>query len=773
MAQQRRGYAASAAARAAQMNLDSGRRPERVREPNYQDERAKYGAMFMNPGSDNEPSPEPTLAPTRRPRPPPFLFHFDVDDSDSGSESTDIEEEGSISELRSAYSEPTLSAPPQTSHHRDPRHQDHRKDHHQRRAHPQSHYTQASPLDSKEREALLERVRRLSSSEAETAAALARATAENAVLAEEASHWRAVAKEAASSRRAAREALSEVSAENARLAAAYSAQRLEAAALQEALTHERSQAEARVVQLEQALRTAESHIDALSKGGKPSSNGGERFREGNDHAAPFQTATDNSQQHHASNEEGAGSYPNYSSSNGAWDQERQDLLGLLERLQEQLAAHAAQQEREQQQQHQQRRTPSGRRHQAPSPAPPSGPAAEDERTPQRSRGTPVATSRFEFNAAADQTPNNANFASWQQSPQPRSGMSTPVHSNFKMPAGFTNTGSASKEPGVASAFKTPATAEPVGLRYESSYEESTTTTKASAGHRQPKEASKSTQATPMAATPPLSATRPSSGDRPAATTPPSATHAAMPAEEPPISAKKTLPELKAAADKLVQQKRYDAALQQYNAALTEAESLQDSSGIVAVLCSRASALTAVGRFLESAADCCRAEKAAARRGCPRAIDLRAEAFSLMGAYELAAEDLQWLRKVSESNGSGGPTPALTARLQDARRAAAEATPRNHYAVLGVKSCATSAEIKSSYKTLALRLHPDKAADTLGHESATTLFSLLSAAHTTLGNTQSRRTYDLQLLRQKYAMGADNGGSRQGGTGSPGPQWGWR
>jgi DnaJ family protein C protein 7 len=242
----------------------------------------------------------------------------------------------------------------------------------------------------------------------------------------------------------------------------------------------------------------------------------------------------------------------------------------------------------------------------------------------------------------------------------------------------------------------------------------------------------------------------------------------------------TAAELKNSADKLFRQKRYDDALKQYNAALAAAETAAASEEeidndalpmVIGLLCSRATALSAVGRYLESAADCCRAEKLTLPFGgsCPRAIDLRAEAFSLMGAFDLASDDLDKLWQFSttstssqnlmnsnnNNNTSTGGAPAIVARLQDARRAAADSSPRNHYAILGVKPSATAIEIKSAYKSLALRLHPDKAADALGHDTATLLFSLLSAAHATLVNTQSRRAYDLQLLRQKYLNGSSS------------------
>lgn len=662
---------------------------------------------------------------------------------------------------------------------------------------PRQHSTNS--LDSTEREALLDRIRHLSSNEADTAASLARATAQNAALVEEVSHWRSVAKEAALSRRAAREALSDVSAENARLAAAYSAQRLEAEALNEALFHERSQAEARVEELEQALHVAESKLDDITRNEirHPSDqniNAGKNV--GNSPTASTASPA-------STTGAGTGTATDTRATTATWDQERHDLLSLLERLQEQLATHAMQQQ-EAAQQTPQKRPSSGHGRQGAAAA---GNNKQPDSTPPRSasRSTPVVYSvNIERKTPTPQrrAPSNATATATA----PGAPRTTPTPVRTKMPrsynddsngpnSGYTGSAAGSDTRNTptggcknANLFeensKTPAPVEPLGVRCEASYD--STTTNPAPGHIN-EGLPRSNQATPAAQTPPLSATRPSSGDAHAATTPHSVP-AARPAS--PAPKQHTAAELKAVADKLLRQKRYDEALKQYSAALSAAETTAASKGdieedalpmVIGLLCSRATVLAAIGRYLESAADCCRAEKLVLPFGgsCPRAIDLRAEAFSLMGAFDLASDDLTKLWQFSTSSnqhhdsnnigigaskGHHPAAPAIVARLQDARRAAADSgSSRNHYAILGVKSSATAAEIKSAYRSLALRLHPDKAAEALGHDTATLLFSLLSAAHATLGNTQSRRAYDLQLLRQKYVNGSSS--SNTGDMGS--------
>lgn len=69
---------------------------------------------------------------------------------------------------------------------------------------------------------------------------------------------------------------------------------------------------------------------------------------------------------------------------------------------------------------------------------------------------------------------------------------------------------------------------------------------------------------------------------------------------------------------------------------------------------------------------------------------------------------------------------------------------DYYRILGVKTTASQAEIKSAYRKLARKSHPD-----LNHNSqAARDFALLSKAYHTLNDPQERAYYDEQLKAQK-------------------------
>src|SRR6184192_1717737 len=74
---------------------------------------------------------------------------------------------------------------------------------------------------------------------------------------------------------------------------------------------------------------------------------------------------------------------------------------------------------------------------------------------------------------------------------------------------------------------------------------------------------------------------------------------------------------------------------------------------------------------------------------------------------------------------------------------------DYYHVLGVKRDATATEIKSAYRKLARKRHPDV---NRGSEKAAREFALLSLAYHTLIDPQERAFHDQQLTNQR------NGGS---------------
>jgi curved DNA-binding protein CbpA len=64
--------------------------------------------------------------------------------------------------------------------------------------------------------------------------------------------------------------------------------------------------------------------------------------------------------------------------------------------------------------------------------------------------------------------------------------------------------------------------------------------------------------------------------------------------------------------------------------------------------------------------------------------------------------------------------------------------KNHYQTLGINSDASQAEIKASYRKLALKFHPDK---NQGDLSSADRFAEIQQAYQILSNTQKRQIFD--------------------------------
>lgn len=72
---------------------------------------------------------------------------------------------------------------------------------------------------------------------------------------------------------------------------------------------------------------------------------------------------------------------------------------------------------------------------------------------------------------------------------------------------------------------------------------------------------------------------------------------------------------------------------------------------------------------------------------------------------------------------------------------------NYYKVLKVSPKATNAEIKSAYRRLARKLHPDLNGG--AEEAASLEFARVAKAYEILGNPQARADYDKKLLKQQF------------------------
>lgn len=94
-----------------------------------------------------------------------------------------------------------------------------------------------------------------------------------------------------------------------------------------------------------------------------------------------------------------------------------------------------------------------------------------------------------------------------------------------------------------------------------------------------------------------------------------------------------------------------------------------------------------------------------------------------------------------------------------------ATKRDYYEVLGVTKSATDSEIKSAYRKMALKWHPDKNQN--NKEEAETKFKEINEAYQILSDKQKRQNYDQfghAAFDPASGMGGNpfSGGFRQGG-----------
>ena len=78
--------------------------------------------------------------------------------------------------------------------------------------------------------------------------------------------------------------------------------------------------------------------------------------------------------------------------------------------------------------------------------------------------------------------------------------------------------------------------------------------------------------------------------------------------------------------------------------------------------------------------------------------------------------------------------------------------KNYYEILGVNRRSTLQEIKTNYRKLAKKYHPDASTE----ENAEVMFKDVNEAYDTLTNDEKRRKYDRQVAKLGYGMTDSNG-----------------
>lgn len=265
----------------------------------------------------------------------------------------------------------------------------------------------------------------------------------------------------------------------------------------------------------------------------------------------------------------------------------------------------------------------------------------------------------------------------------------------------------------------------------------------------------------------------------------------------------TSEKLRQTGNKAVNLKRYQAALDAYTEALSSGFL---SPALAAILyCNRAAAHQGLGNRALAVADCCRAK--ALHPGYAKAHSRLATLLSELGMYSSAVDELN--AAIASHDGITSTSKAeYQNRLRAAQQAAAprrtfygtmmNAPRANHYKVLGLEKGCDAAQVRKSYKKLALQLHPDKSTtacrvsfkicgtgSSVGSEltelaaetqkrlenGASWVFKCLGEANETLSAAEKRRELDAELSAwEDAAPGRGGPGGSRGFNGGPSYQY---
>lgn len=208
--------------------------------------------------------------------------------------------------------------------------------------------------------------------------------------------------------------------------------------------------------------------------------------------------------------------------------------------------------------------------------------------------------------------------------------------------------------------------------------------------------------------------------------------------------KQKMETLKQDGNKAFQLGKYEQALKCYSAAL---ERVDDDPHMKAVLhCNKAAALYNMENFLGAIVSCCCAIDCDA--SYLRAYQRRASAYEAISDFSSAARDLTYI-----INAGSSATVAREAQLHltELQRKLKRSKNVDACKILGLSVSATTAEIKSQYRRLALTYHPDKALDQPG---AAEVFKLISEAHSLLLDESNRRRLDACQVRSSRSPRGD-------------------
>jgi DnaJ family protein B protein 12 len=137
---------------------------------------------------------------------------------------------------------------------------------------------------------------------------------------------------------------------------------------------------------------------------------------------------------------------------------------------------------------------------------------------------------------------------------------------------------------------------------------------------------------------------------------------------------------------------------------------------------------------------------------PKALRFVQKSIRIFPTEEAQALLIQITNSSRKMSGDKPPTPEDDVNSEDYKICLLILAKKDYYDLLGVTKTATEEDIKSKYKKLALKLHPDKNRCS----KATEAFKKISTAYNCLSNKEKRSIYDVhgddEQFQQKYERG---------------------
>jgi len=115
---------------------------------------------------------------------------------------------------------------------------------------------------------------------------------------------------------------------------------------------------------------------------------------------------------------------------------------------------------------------------------------------------------------------------------------------------------------------------------------------------------------------------------------------------------------------------------------------------------------------------------------------RATVNQALGNYQEAVQDLQRAKELDVQKQFG-----VDGKLKDAKQKAKQNSRKDYYAILGVDKNFTEKDLKTAYKKLALKHHPDRQTEEQ-RAKAEKIFKDVNEAYSVLSDPNKKRQYDL-------------------------------